>query len=913
MTQQFAAGAIDRPRTPAQAPQPIEAPRPFWEPVERRARTSSQPERMAREESTMQAALWDRHRQVETLLGRRVPPSVMMTGQSAADGAGYMTDLDYEARLEAMRLEFPDQLSGVESRADLTSRLSGQPAVTYYDTPRGRAQAVTRSDGSLWLETPEGFSGPLSRFPGARPVRRASAADVTQGDGSTASPRVRSLGERFTSTVEDAANSNPTMALGRWAAGGGYDQFEDPETGQALRFASFGQQARDLEDERRDAYRLMAESDAWDGGDASALHKLARGAATLGGVFAGGGADPLNMISPGRTVAGRIIGGVAVNAAGDAVTQGADIASGIEAEYRPLQTLAAAGVGAVVHGGLEAVGAAGRALDRDPGGVVSALASEIDAGSRTASDAPIPPAVRAALARIDGDRLDVARVGPVDGATHQAAVDAMTDLRSPLPANPVIARDIDELIASAPTPTQRGLTPAETKMLAGETTPAGPTPDAPSRPTAAQPAGQEAFEYQGRPVTSGAFDPMQVEADPAQFQYKASGDEGLTDRLAGVTSWDRTAAGRSILFEDRDGRTIVADGHQRRGLARRLIQSGEDPSATLDGLLFRQADGWEPGEVRVIAAMKNIREGAGSILDAAKVFREAPALINDRSLPLTGEFIANARGLARLSDDAFGAVANGVIPDRYGAVIGDLAADRMDLHLSMVDLMREADPRSLDEARALVQESRLADWATTNGLQTDMFGGVPAQSTLIARARLRAAVLKQLRTDAKLFGALIRNADAIEAGGNALARTANEQRLARDLAASAAVDRLSLRVGQVGDTFGEAASSVARGDMTNAQGVRAIIDELRAATELGDQTDALRRVTLTPDRPSDMAMRSLRPFDEPGGRGQTEQIQPKPEDVEAEARTAALWDDLPEIGDEQRALDVLNVCAPGRA
>lgn len=885
----FAAGGIDRPSPRAETVRPIEAPRPFWGAVERRADGPSQPERVARQETVWQSALNDRHRQIETLLGRPVPRSVMISGLATGEGAGAMSDLDYEARVDAMRQEFP-QLSAIETRGEMTARLSGSPVVSFYETSRGPAQAITRSDGSLWLETNDGFSGPLSRFPDAKPVRRSGGAPAAPSNSASAGPRTRSLGERFTTTVEDMSRTNPVMALGRLAVGGGYDEYEDPETGETLRFASFGQQARDQERERRDAYRLMAQGDAWDGGDASALHKLARGAVTLAGAVTGSAADPTSLIAPGEGPIGRVLGGAAVNAVGDLVTQGADVGSGVEDRYRPLQTITAAAIGGAIQGGVEAVGAAGRSLSGNPGGVVEALASEIDAGSRSVARGPAAPVTRAALARIDRDRLDAARIGPVDGATHDATQRLMDELRKPVQPDAQVERDIDALLGSA----------GRSEAI--------PASDGPTAMTS-QP---DAFEYQGRPIVSGTFDPMRVDADPATFQYKSAGDEGLTNRLAGVTSWDRTAAGRSILFEDREGRVVVADGHQRRGLARRLIESGQDTTAALDGFLFRQADGWEPGDVRVVAALKNIREGSGSMLDAAKVFREAPERINDRSLPLTGEFIQNARGLARLSDDAFGAVENGVIPDRYGAVIGEMASDRTDLHAVMVDLMRAGDPRSIDEARALVQESKLADFAEASGLQADMFGGVRAQSTLIARARLRVAVLKQLRSDAKLFSSLIRNADAIEAGGNALARTENEARLARDLAASAALDRLSLRVGQVGDTFGAAATAITRGDMTTEAGARSIVDELRQATTLSDAIESNRAIGLTPDPPSEASMKALRSFDEPGGRGQIDQAAPKPEDVEAEARVATLWDDLPQVGDEQKALDVLSVCAPGR-
>lgn len=1103
----FAAGQIAVPgRETAPPPAPIQAPESLFD----RVRSSPPPvdrvaERLAREEARVQGALWARHREIETILGRRVPVSAMMTGQDSGNGVGALPDSEYEAQIESLRSQNPDRLAALESRADMAARLSGRRAVTHYRTPQGEADARTLADGSLWLSVPNGPSGPLSRFPGATPVRAASPDDVSQGDGSTASPRVRSLGERFSSTAADVSQTNPLMAAGRWAVSRGpaYDEFEDPETGDTLRYASFGAQVVDHERERRDAYQLMAQSDSWDAGDASALHRLARGVSTLGGALGGSATDPTSLIAPGRTAVARVVGAVGINAGLDAVAQGADIATGVEDEYRPLQTALAAGLGGTIQGAAEGAGALARAMNPDPGGVVGALASEIDAGSRAVADAPqsrtAPPAVRAALARIDSDRLDAQTIGPADGATVQATQRALDDLR--IPPRPEVEREIDELFGGAearqaeaapalsyeanriqrmrdalasgrmlngldvdaetrtifeseiasfdarnpPAPAEQpaaagpleaagtgsrfvfeeapdgagqmtfALTPRDASIVAdgpsgitglsgwvredgawqvrvtdlpeaargqglgvemyGEvadralaagsrlvsdprgtsesaakvwealgrrgyavqknaeatladgtwTVPnvapvfevvAGPARDTPT-PAAGRgnagpggAAGLEAAEYQGRQILSGSFDPMQVEVDAARFQFKQAGDEGPTDRLSGVQAWDRTAAGRSILFEDSDGRVIIADGHQRRGLARRLIQSGEDTSPRLDGFLLRARDGWTPSDVRVVAALKNLREDPGALLDAAKVLREAPHLANDRSLPITGEFMANARDLARLSDPAFGAVSSGVISERNGAVIGSLSADRPDLHLSMVDLIRQGDPRSLDEARALVREARLADFAEENGLQDDLFGGPPAQSALIARARLRAAVLKQLRGDARLFSSLVRNADAIEAGGNALARTENEARLARDMIAYSAIDKLALRVGVVGDTFGDAAGAVTRGDLTLAQGARNIIDELRESSRTANLLDAERRVNLDPQPPSEVAREALRPFDEPGGKGQAEQVRPKPEDAEAEAR--ASWDDLPEVTEERRALDVLRACAPAK-
>jgi hypothetical protein len=521
-----------------------------------------------------------------------------------------------------------------------------------------------------------------------------------------------------------------------------------------------------------------------------------------------------------------------------------------------------AGVGAA---GLEGVGAAIRAGARP-------IARAWRSGT---TPAPESPENRAALNLLERWSRDDDLAGPATGDVVDETRAAL-DHFSPPPEVPV-ERDLSEL-PLAPGPS---LTP---------------------------------LDYQGRQAWTGTFDPMAVSADPERFQYKASADgEGVTGRLAEVERWDATAAGRAVLYEDTAGERFIADGHQRRALARRLIETGQDTTASLDGFLFRQADGWSAEDVRVIAALKNIREGSGEPLDAAKVLRAAPGLIDDRSLPVTGAFMDGARGLARLNDEAFGAVVNDVLPARWGAVIGNMAWERPDLHGDLVALLRKANPRSTEEARALAHEALSADFVARNDDQADLFGGLPRESALIARGQLRAAVLRQLKTDARLFGQLVRNADAIETGGNMLARDSNAMRLGADTAAMGMIDRLSLRAGGIGDVFAEAAGAVGRGDLKLADASSRVLRAIREAVAETDNAMALRMETLAPRAPSLASREALAAFDEAGGSGQRAQLTPKPEDAEAEANAASLWPDLAEPIEERRAADLLRACAPGVA
>jgi hypothetical protein len=837
----FAAGSIDRaPVRTAVEERPIEAPRPFIDRILSREESAPREREAMRLEAVQQSALWERHRAVERALGRPLPVSLGLTGQGQADGAGALTDAQYEARLDELRREFPEAMSGIETRQQVLARIASE------------AEQDSPVDRSLWERLRENFADAYANS-GAGQTQRDSDPDL---DG-------YSIADFFRPPAILEGRPADRLLDSLFGDDRSYWRTSDPAAAPAAR----------RERARAEAYDARALLDP--------IENAGDVAAFIAGQAGGAALSVENLISPGRTVMGRAVAGGAIAAGADAVIQADRVTDDVQGEYRPGQTLLAGALGSGFSLAGDAGAAVARRVQSDAPPVVRALADEIDASSRALEDQP-PPAVRAAQARIDVDALDRQAIGSADGRTHEAELDALLDFEPP--PRPAVERELDALLGD----TERRPTTAP---------PAAATADAATVP------------YQGRNIVTSTFDPMQVDADPARFQYKAAGEDGLTDRLAGVTQWDRTAAGRAILFEDTDGRVIVADGHQRRGLARRLIESGQDTTATLDGFLFRAADGWTPSDVRVVAALKNIREGSGSILDAAKVFREAPDRINDRSLPVTGDFIASARGLARLADDAFGAVAAGVIPDRYGAVIGELAADRPDLHSSIVDVIRQGDPRSLDEARAFVQEAKLADFVERQGDTLDMFGGLPRESTIIARGRLRAAVLKQLRGDARLFGALVRNADIIEAGGNALARDTNASRVAADLAASSAIDKLALRAGTIGDTFGEAASAIARGDLTVAQGARTIVADLREAARRGADVDAERAVILTPTAPTDQARTVLAPYDAPGGPGQRAQTEPKPEDAARES--VALWDDLPPVGDEDRALDILAACAPG--
>lgn len=325
-----------------------------------------------------------------------------------------------------------------------------------------------------------------------------------------------------------------------------------------------------------------------------------------------------------------------------------------------------------------------------------------------------------------------------------------------------------------------------------------------------------------------AFRPDELIVDAKTFQFKTSGDaEGVTDALKGVKKWDPIKAGEVLVWEDAAGNRFVADGHQRSALARKLAEAGQD--ITLRGVLLREADGVTAGDARAIAAAKNIAQGTGSAVDAAKVLKVRPELL-DGSLNARSALVRDAEGLMRLGDDAFGMVINEVVPDSYGALVGRLVADARE-QLSVMGLLARQSPASAAEAEALIRQATAAGFKRE--VQEGLFGPEEAAESMLGyRASVLGRAVSQLRRDKRIFSTLDREAGEIEAAGNQLNQERNREiaRNANEIAET--VLRTAHLAGPVADALNRAARHVAGGGQL-AKAVRDFVGELR---DLGPET-----------------------------------------------------------------------------
>lgn len=318
------------------------------------------------------------------------------------------------------------------------------------------------------------------------------------------------------------------------------------------------------------------------------------------------------------------------------------------------------------------------------------------------------------------------------------------------------------------------------------------------------------------PIEHRTFGPGELHTDAALMQYKAGGDAaGVTDRLQGVGEWNPLLSGKVIVWEGADGRNVIVDGHQRLGLAKRL--SEQDPDIRLDAVVLREADGVTAQQARVMGALKNIAEGTGSILDAARVLRDAPH--GAQMLPPRAPNVRAARGLASLSYEAFGAALNDVIDPSLAAVIGRVAPDRPDVHMALVDLLNDTGARTQGEAESVVRQALADDFGTASEEQLGLFGDRSEQQSLYGpMARIMETAKKRLRAEKRSFKTLTDDASRIEQAGNVLDRSANEARVLNSDTAIAILDATAHSAGPVRSALADAARAYLAGDRTGAVG-----------------------------------------------------------------------------------------------
>ena len=301
-----------------------------------------------------------------------------------------------------------------------------------------------------------------------------------------------------------------------------------------------------------------------------------------------------------------------------------------------------------------------------------------------------------------------------------------------------------------------------------------------------------------------------VIADPKRFQFKSETDEfGVSAKLKDEVEWNPALSGQVMFWEDLDGKIFIADGHQRLGLAKRIMARDPNQKISLYGTLLREADGHTAEHAKVNAAAKNISEATDNeqlVIDAAKILRVHADLDEAGiKLPPRSSVVVQSRAIATLNDEAFGAVINGIVPGNYASVVGRLISpDQPDLQNAAIAVISKSQPKNMTEAEFITREVIAS--GVTKETQETLFGDeVFVSSLVLERARIIDETQKLLRADKNAFRNLTQNAERIEAEGNKLVKTQNERLANENAQAIALLQTLSTRKGQLSDELTEAA------------------------------------------------------------------------------------------------------------
>ena len=309
------------------------------------------------------------------------------------------------------------------------------------------------------------------------------------------------------------------------------------------------------------------------------------------------------------------------------------------------------------------------------------------------------------------------------------------------------------------------------------------------------------------------FDIDKLTTDAKTFQYKSETNEfGISDKLMGVTKWDQPSASTILVYEFKDGRLAVVDGHQRFGLAKKLI----DQKPRLYGYRVREVDGYVPDHAMLQGVAINLRQGTGTAIDAAKMMRVKNFDINAimASMPIKSEIVKVAQGLTKLSNDSFSMVVNKFIDYKVASRVGELIPDK-ELHASTLTILKKQKFDNMQQVDLILKQIR--ETPSVKMKEQTLFGVEEfKQSLIVEKSILLTNFAKSTKDKKKLFSLVLREDQLLTSAGNKLDNINNEKIVTQNAKIQEKIEILATRVGQLSTDLTEAAKLYKQGNKQEA-------------------------------------------------------------------------------------------------
>ena len=328
------------------------------------------------------------------------------------------------------------------------------------------------------------------------------------------------------------------------------------------------------------------------------------------------------------------------------------------------------------------------------------------------------------------------------------------------------------------------------------------------------------------------YDPDDLSFDPQTFQYKLDGDaEGVSNKLKDVTEWDQPSAGVALVYEYRDGRKVIVDGHQRLGLAKRLKLRGQEPK--LPAYTFKEADGIIPDQVMVKGMLMNLRNNTGSAVDAARVMRSDYQVDWNKvkaSLPPRSKLVKNAFGLSKLSDDAWGLFLNKNVNEDLASLVGSIL-DNKKIHNKVLASLMNRRFNNLTEMENVINS--IKNSAVVKSQQETLFGtDFIEESLFIEKAQLVSYVTSNKKRLKQAFQTIVKSDKDLSAAGNILKKEQNIEQGIENAKILEKLNTLSTRVGKLSDDLNASAKILKEGNVAEAR--QSAQEAIQRAVERGD-------------------------------------------------------------------------------
>lgn len=297
-----------------------------------------------------------------------------------------------------------------------------------------------------------------------------------------------------------------------------------------------------------------------------------------------------------------------------------------------------------------------------------------------------------------------------------------------------------------------------------------------------------------------------IQVDAQRFQFKQDVNEAgeqIGNSLSGVDRWDTNAEGVIDVWTDpADGITYVVNGHNRLARAQQLgiptVPIREMPAATA-------------AEARSMGAMANIKEGRGTVFDAAKFMRDSGITdveqLQRMGAPLSDGNAARGLALSKLPDNLFQDAVDGRLSIGKAAALGGSGLDETQMQAAARALAR----KDMSDAafNEVVQQVRSAPVMETG--QVDLFGNSETLSLMTQKAELVTRIRSDLISEKNLFGRTARGAGRLERGGNVIDVQGSQQVAADAQAVLAMFDQVKYAPGPVSDLLNDGAQQIAEG------------------------------------------------------------------------------------------------------